>query len=355
MAVLTPEAATIGCDIGDRKTSICILWPDGRVERPKPVETKLESMRMFFATRKPAHVVIEVGTHSAWLAELAKGLGHRVTVANPRKVQLIARGHSKTDKKDAELLARLGRADTQLLSPVTHRGVKTRADLAVLKARDALVATRTQLVNLCRGMVKPMGVRFPKCTAESFWKLRSQTPASLQPALNPVFDALEHLQEAIAAHEERAEELARTTYREEMQRLTQPKGVGTLTALAFLLTLEDPKRFAHSREVGPFLGLTPRKDQSGNGDPQLGITKCGDPFLRRMLVNSANYQLGPFGEDSDLRRWGLELAKRGGKKARHRAKVAVARKTAILLHSLWQSGEKYEPLRQTKLRQKIAA
>jgi transposase len=355
MKGLTPEAATIGCDLGDRKSELCVLWPDGRVERPRPVETTLEAMRMFFATRKSAHVVVEVGTHSAWVSELVKGLGHQVTVANPRKVQLIAKGHAKTDKKDAELLARLGRADRELLSPVQHRGVRTRADLAVLKARDALVASRTKLVNLCRGMAKPMGFRFPKCTAESFWKLRGQTPETLEPALNPVFDALEQLQKSIAAHERRAVELARTTYQEEMRRITQPKGVGILTALAFLLTLEDPKRFAHSRDVGPFLGLTPRKDQSGEVDRQLGITKNGDPFLRRLLVNSANYQLGPLGEDSDIRRWGQELAKRGGKRARHRAKVAVARKTAVLLHAIWLSGEAYEPLRQTQREEKNAA
>jgi transposase len=351
----TPETATIGCDLGDRTSNLFVLWPDDRSERPKPVQTTREAMRMYFATRARAHVVIEVGTHSAWVARMLEELGHRVTVANPRKVQLISKGQTKTDGKDAELLARLGRADTKLLSPVKHRGVKARADLSVLKARDALVGMRTKLVNVCRGMAKPLGVRFPKCTAESFWKLKDQTPAELQAALHPIFDTLEQLRESIAAHEKRAEELASTTYKEEMQRISQPKGVGILTALSFLLTLEDPKRFAHSRDVGPYLGLTPRKDQSGRKDPQLGITKSGDPFLRRMLVNSANYQLGPFGQDSDLRRWGLELAKRGGKKARHRAKVALARKTAVLMHSLWISGEIYEPLRKANRLQKTAA
>ncbi len=354
MDQLTPEAVTIGCDLGDRKTSICLLWPDGRIERPKPVETTVENMRMFFATQKPAHVVIEVGTHSAWVAELAESLKHRVTVANPRKVQLISKGQTKTDRKDAELLARLGRADTALLSPVKHRGQQTRADLAVLKSRDALVATRTRMVNLCRGMVKPMGVRFPKCTAESFWKLRHMTPELLKPALNPIFDVLESLKVSIAAHEKQAEELASTRYQEEMKRVRQPNGVGLLTGLCFVLMIEDPKRFAHSREVGPFLGLVPRRDQSGKGDPQLGITKNGDPFLRRMLVNSANYILGPFGKESDLRRWGLELAKRGGKNARSRAKVAVARKLAVLLHALWVSGEKYEPVRRPEKIQEAA-
>ncbi len=125
--------------------------------------------------------------------------------------------------------------------------------------------------------------------------------------------------------------------------LSQPNGVGLLTALVYLLTLEDKGRFAKSRSVGAYIGLRPKKDQSGDGDKQLRITKAGDPFLRRLLVVSANFILGPFAEDSDLRTWGMDLCKRGGKKARRRAKVAVARKLAVLLHRLWVTGEVYEP------------
>jgi len=112
-----------------------------------------------------------------------------------------------------------------------------------------------------------------------------------------------------------------------------------------VLTLEDPGRFRQSRAVGPYLGLCPRRDQSGGRDAQLRITKRGDAMLRRLLVSGAQYILGPFGPDTDLRRWGLRLAARGGKNAKKRAVVAVARKLATLLHRLWVSGATYQPLR----------
>ncbi len=120
-------------------------------------------------------------------------------------------------------------------------------------------------------------------------------------------------------------------------------GVGPLTALAFILTLEDPSRFRKSREVGPALGLVSKRDQSGDRGPQLRITKTGSAYLRRLLVNCAQYILGPFGPDCDLRLWGLRLAERGGANAKKRAVVAVAWKLAILLHHLWQTGQEYEP------------
>jgi transposase len=126
--------------------------------------------------------------------------------------------------------------------------------------------------------------------------------------------------------------------------VSQPKGVGVLTGLVFILTLEDKSRFAKSRDAGAFVGLTPKKRKSGDDDPQLRITKAGDEFLRRLLVQSAHYILGPFGEDSDLRRWGLAQCARGGKAAKKRSRVAVARKLAVLMHRLWVTGEIYQPV-----------
>jgi transposase len=296
-------------------------------------------------------VVIEVGTHSRWVNSLLQEMGHRVTVANARRVKLISQNDSKTDQVDAELLARLGKADAELLAPIHHRGMDAQADLAVPKARDALVRCRTRLVNTCRGLVKSFGEKLPKCSAESFHrKAKEHVPALLRPALEPVFDALEEIDASIDRADRAIVQLAKKY--EDVEVLSQPNGVGVLTALVFLLTLERSDRFARSRSVGAFIGLRPRKSQSGEEDPELGITKAGNPFLRRLLVQSANYILGPFGADSDLRRWGLELAKRGGKKARRRAKVAVARKLAVLLHRLWVTGEEYQPL---GYRQKIAA
>jgi transposase len=192
-------------------------------------------------------------------------------------------------------------------------------------------------------MVKSFGKRLPRCSTESFAKkVRPKLPAALRPALEPILDSIQELSARIRSYEREIERLAEEGY-PETQPLRQIKGVGALTALAYVLTLEDPGRFSVSREVGPCLGLLPRRDQSGEHDPQRQITKTGDAFLRRLLVGSAHYILGPFGQDSHLRRWGLRLAERGGKHAKKRAVVAVARKLAVLLHKLWVSGEDYHP------------
>ncbi len=131
--------------------------------------------------------------------------------------------------------------------------------------------------------------------------------------------------------------------------------MGKLIALTYILTLEDPKRFRKSRDAGCYIGLQPGRRNSGQSEPQLHITREGDSYLRMVLVQGAHHILGPFGEDSDLRRWGLKLAERGGKNAKKRAIIAVARKLAVLLHHLWSSGEKYEPLHNTQTRTLAAA
>lgn len=340
MTVVT--TGTIGCDLGDKTSTVCCLNMGTAEQQTQEVKTTRAGMREFF-TRPPAQVVMEVGTHSRWVSELVAELGHEVIVANPRRLKLITQSDSKNDKTDAEMLARLGRADAQLLSPVKHRGTQAQADLAVLKVRDTLVSARTMLVNQARGLVKSFGERLPKCEAESFHRTaKKHVPAVLLPALDPVFQTLEAMEKTIKEHDKTLESLS-TRY-PEVEAISQVNGVGLLTAMVFLLTLEDKTRFTKSRQAGAFIGLRPKQDQSGNTDKQLPITKAGDPFLRRLLVISANYVLGPFGKDSDLRRWGLELARRGGKNARKRAKVAVARKLAVLMHRLWVTGEEYKPL-----------
>lgn len=346
---------TIGCDLGDKKSEICVLGTDGEVKERTSVRTNRKGMTAFF-TRTTAHVIVEVGTHSRWVRDLLLELGHQVTVANPRRVKLISASDNKTDRHDAELLARLGRVDVKLLAPVEHRESQVQADLAVAKARDTLVATRTKLVNHVRGTVKSFGERLPMCSAASFARqTRELLPVQLKPALEPVYQALERIDEQIKEQDKMIERVAKRY--PDVEVVSQISGVGVLTALVFVLTIEDKERFGKSRMVGAFLGLRSRKSSSGNDDPQLRITKAGDPFLRRLLVNGANYILGPFGRDSDLRRWGLELAKRGGKNAKKRAKVAVARKLGVLMHRLWVTGEIYEPLgyHQRQVDQKRAA
>lgn len=337
----TTTLETIGCDLGDKKSVICVLGASGKVLERAEVQTKKTSMTKFF-TRPRAHVVIEVGAQSRWVSELLSKLGHEVTIANPRRVALIAQNDNKSDRTDAELLARLGRADPSLLAPMKHRSPEAQAELAVAKSRDALVGARTQLINHVRSVVKSFGSRLPTCTSESFHKKTIELlPDELKPALAPLYRVLGEIAQQIRAHDKSIDDIAKK--HPEVAALEQVYGVGTLTAVAFILTLGDKERFTSSRMAGAYLGLRPRKSQSGNDDPQLRITKAGDPFLRRLLVNCANHILGPFGKNSDLRTWGLQLVERGGKNARKRAKVAIARKLAVLLHRLWITGEVYEP------------
>jgi transposase len=338
----TWNGVIIGCDLSDKINKVVVLKPDDSKERHK-VQATPEAMRAFFAVRAGCVVIIEVGTHSRWVANLLASLGLRVVVANPRRLKLISTSDKKTDWNDAELLARLGRADEKLLSPITHRSNEAHADLAVAKSRDVLVATRTKIVNHVRSVVKTFGVRLKKCTAESFRRqTHVEVPAELKIALDPLYEALKKIDEQIKLLDKRIEQIAKKY--PDVEVISQIDGVGTLTALVFLLTIEDKNRFAKSRTAGAYFGLRPRNNQSGEDDPQLRITKAGDMFVRRLLVNSANYILGPFGKDSDLRTWGLKHAEQGGKNARKRAKVAVARKLAVLMHRLWVTGEVYQPI-----------
>jgi transposase len=251
----------------------------------------------------------------------------------------------KNDASDAELLARLLRADPELLCPIQHRSEEAQTDILQLRARDTLVHTLAKLANAARGMAKSLGYRLSKSSPLAFArKVRAEIPEQLQPALLPLLESMATISTQIRAMDKQLAKLAQTKY-PQTERLRAVNGVGPITSLAFVLTVDDPNRFAHSRDMGPYLGLVPRQDQSGASDKQLGITKSGDGFLRRLLVSSAQYILGPFGKPCGLRSFGERLSSRGGKNAKRRAVVAVARKLAVLLHRLWVSGAPYDPAR----------
>ena len=339
---------TIGVDLGDKWSRLCVLDDDGEVCEEGRIATTADAMRKRFSTESPCRIVIEVGTHSPWVQRLLKELGHEVITAHTQSVRLIYGGTNKNDRLDAERLARLARVDPKLLHPIQHREGSAQADRAVIRSRHVLVGCRTKLINHARGMVKSMGGRLPTCTADCFPKrVREALPKQLKPALRPVLETIAALTTKIRRFDRLIEELASKRY-PETNVLRQVSGVGPVTSLSFVLTVEDPTRFRRSRALGAYLGLSPRRSQSGDVDPELRITKAGDNDLRRLLVGSAQYILGPFGPDTDLRRWGLALATRGRKNAKKRAVVAVARKLAVLLHHLWISGEVYEPLRNAK-------
>jgi transposase len=336
---------TVGLDVGDRYSHFYVVDTEGRRVEDGRVATTPDVIERWCRVMLRARIIVESSTHSPWISRIVQAWGHEVIVANARRLQLIAQNDSKSDQVDAELLARLGRVDPQLLAPIRHRGADTQVDLARVRTRDALVRARTLLVNHVRGSTKAVGGRLPKCSTESFpTHAAVALPAVLAPQLTPVLEEITALTTRIRQSNRAIEELVATTY-PEAQALTQIAGVGALTALCFVLTLEDPARFPTSRAVGSYLGLRPRKRASSATDPECHITKAGDALLRRLLIGSAHYILGPFGPDTDLRRWGLALAARGRKAAKKRAVVAVARKLAVLLHHLWRTQERYTPCR----------
>jgi transposase len=203
-----------------------------------------------------------------------------------------------------------------------------------------------------------MGGRIPKgITTEAFAvKAKDHVPEILKPALVPVMEVIQDLTRKIHEYDRWLKEAA-DRY-PQTQAVQQVPGVGPVTSLAFVLTVSDPKRFEKSRDVGAYFGLVPKRDQSGDQDPHLGITKTGNGLVRRLLVGSAQYILGPFGPDSELRRGGLKLAGRGekgskSKAAKNKAVTAVARKLAVLLHHLWVSGERYEPFKEAQRKHRL--
>jgi transposase len=348
---------TAGLDLGDKYSYLCLIdTVSGEVIEEGRLRTTPEAFRQRFSSeRPPMRIAIEAGTHSPWASRVLEGCGHEVLVANSRKLRLIYANKRKTDEVDAENLARLARVDPKLLHPLNHRGEDSQAHLAIIRSREALVGSRTQLVNHVRGTVKSFGARLPKCPARSFHKkAKEHIPEELLPALGPLLETIGSLTERIRDYERQLETISRERY-PETHLLRQVEGVGPLTALTFVLTLEDPYRFERSRSVGAYLGLVPARDQSGESDPQRHISKEGDEMLRKLLVGSAHYILGPFGSDSDLRRHGEKIASRGGKNAKKRGVVATARKLSVLLHRLWITAEVYEPLYNARRRQEWEA
>jgi transposase len=338
----------IGVDLGDRWSFYCVLDEAGKILLEQKLATTPEAMKQTFGKIPRSLIAMETGTHSPWVSRLLAELGHKLIVAHAQKVELITKSNRKDDRHDARTLARLARIDPELLGPVRHRSAKAQIHLTVIRARAELVNARTALVNAVRGLVKSYGQRLPKCgTQQVNRELAAELNAELREVLEPLLKEIESLNERVKEYDERMEKIAKEVY-PQVSLLKQVKGVGTQIALTYVLTIEDPHRFLKSREVGCFLGLKPGRGNSGESEPQKGISKEGDRYLRTMMVRGAHYILGPFGEDSDLRRWGLKLAERGGKNAKKRAVVAVARKLAVLLHRLWVSGEVYEPLRNSQ-------
>lgn len=336
---------TVGIDIGDKYSYFCELESSGEIGVEGRVRTTAAGLNKQFGGRARLRVAVETGCHSPWICDLLQSLGHEVILANARSLRAVYSNPRKSDRADARMLARLARVEPELLNPVTPRSARVRAHLAILRARACLVEQRTKLVNSVRGLGKSHGHRFAPCSAASFHRQASKNiPSELWEAVEPLMTVVAGVTAKIKEYDRKVAKLCDETY-PATERLMQVRGVGPLTALAFVLVIADPLRFKKARDVSAYLGLVPRSDQSGERNPELHITKAGNAMLRTLLVQSSHYILGHFGTPSDLRLFGERLEARGNRCAKKKAVIATARKLSILLLSLWKSGETYEPLR----------
>jgi transposase len=346
--VLTPAAPVcaagfiLGLDLGDRSHYVCVLDATGQIQHEGTLVNDRVALALLLTQYPAATVALEAGTHSPWISRYLTGLGATVIVANPRKLHAISRHERKCDRRDAVMLARLARADVALLHPLQHGSAQAQHDLLGLKLRDSLVRTRVNLINTVRFTLKSLGHAVSNPSSEAFHKsILTAVPAECLPVVQPVLAVLALLTEKIKLLERDLVARSKKDY-PVTQRLQQIAGVGPLTALCFVLKIGEPGRFGRSRDVGPYLGLCPGRDQSGGTDKQLRISKCGDGLLRRLLVSAAHYILGPFGPACALRAYGEHLVGTSAREKK-RAVVAVARKLAVLLVSLWKHGTDYEP------------
>jgi transposase len=329
--------------LGDRRHRFCALDERGEVVEEGSLCNDRDSLTKLAGRYHGALGVMEAGAHSPWISRLLEGLGWRVVVSNPRKVRAIYQHERKSDQRDALMLARIGRMDPALLYPVRHSSEEAQRALLRIKLRDSLVRARVGLINSVRFSLKSLGYTVRNPSSAYFHKVAMEAlPEMLRQMIAPSVQALAELTARIQMLDREISALARTKYPQTLW-LQQIPGVGPITALYFVLKVEDPSRFGNVRDIGAYAGLCPRRDQSGESDPQLRISKRGDAYLRRLLVSSAQYILGPFGPASALREYGLMLAADGTRRAKKRAVVAVARKLSVLLLSLWKNQTLYRP------------
>ena len=356
-SLASEKQLTVGLDLGDRFSNYCILDAESNVLFEGKLATTRTGFNAIFERLGKLRIALEAGTHSPWVSRHLSSLGHEVIVANPRLVSIIGESKHKNDRVDAEKLARLARADPKLLFPIQHRGEQTQLDLAQIRMREELVKLRTSAINAARGQAKTLGYRLEECDSDNAGlQLAEKLPEAMQKVLNPLLETAAQLTAQIKAADREIHSIAKRYG--EIELLTAIYGVGELTALAFVLTIDDKERFGKSREVGPYLGMVPGQNQSGDSNPQQRITKEGDRMVRWLLVQCAHCILKNGAPDTDLRRWGmkkLEEQQTGkGKPNVKKVLIGVARKLAVLMHRLWANGEVYDPLYNAKRQEALA-
>ncbi len=346
----------IGIDIGDRKSDFCVMNEHGTILEEGKVPSRVDEFGEAFARFKGAKALIEVGTHARWMKVSLENAGLECTVCDAKAANLVNQHGRKTDARDARMLAELLRTNSALIKRIEFRSDDAQLAMTILQCRGALVEARAKLVNCVTSRVKPFGIRLKKTSTDAFGRTYKDLPSELKAVMNQTYMAIAALTEAIDQYETKIHRIAAKL--PAVEQVTQVPGVGDIIGLAFVLTIFNPNRFKSVRDVAAYLGLVPHERSSGDSHPQMRISKQGNGFTRKLMVQAAHYLLGPLNanRDSDLRRFGLRIAgERGGSTGKKKAVIAVARKLACLLLTLWKTGQKYEPLRNAKAVEAAAA
>ena len=329
---------TIGMDVSDRKIQVCVMSKKNgapKIISETVIPTTKEGLIKFLAKQdKSSPVTFETGMHCRWMKKVVEGMGFKVHVANPCHLRMITESKTKNDVNDARMLARITLADPGLLHPVKLRDAEHQKMLNLHEMRNLLIKQRTGIIVQMRAIAKSMGFRIPKTSTVHFHKLDTKSwPEELRDITWPMIKNLEQLSVTIKTYEKQIRELAATpTFKAQVERLMEIHYVGLFVATGFVaVTGGDMDRFEKSRDIGPWLGTTPKQDQSGDIDKQCHITKAGSPFMRRLLVESAQMILRDGSIDTDLKLKGLRICARGAKIAKRKAITAVARSLAVLM------------------------
>jgi transposase len=279
---------------------------------------------------------------------LFRRMGFKTIVGNPGKIPSITKSNTKNDRNDARELARLALADPAMLHPVFLRDEVYQQMLRFHHARNMLISQRTQTINQIRGFAKSMGHRIECPSTERFHgQSKADWPRELEECAWPLMGALKTINLKIKAYDRLIERLAgRPEFKQMVERVRVVYGVGIIGSTVFVAAIGGrPDRFDHARDIGAYLGMIPKQDQSGDDDKQLHITHAGSDIVRTALVECAGVAMMSSAKDTDLKLKGLRIAMRGGKIARKKARVAVARGLAVTMLALLQHPEReYVPL-----------
>ena len=343
---------TIGMDVSDRKTQVCVMAKQGispKIVMETTIPTTKEGLSGFLAAQdKSSPVVFETGMHCRWMNEVAEGMGFKVYIANPCRLRMITESKAKNDINDARMLARIALSDPGLLHPVRLRGKEHQKMINLHEMRNLLVKQRTGIIVQLRAVAKSMGFRIERSTTAHFHRIDTKAwPKEFRDIVWPMLKNLEQLAVTIKTYEKQIRELAVTpTFKAQVERLMEIRYVGLYVATGFVaVTGGDMDKFEKPRDVGPWLGLVPKQDQSGDIDRQCHITKTGSSFMRRLLVESAQMIMRDGSSDTDLKAKGMRMCRRGAKVAKRKAIAAVARSLAVLMVAMLKKPDTtYVPL-----------